>query len=160
MRDTTRQIGRSKLSRPIYDELKQLKCPVDRLNLLCCNAASTKQAGALTPRLLLQMYMRILLYFYFYHGYYCSLKLSQLTFNKKGRLVLVIFYYAYSKDNQSKCAHTVLPKLEIDQYGFFYSRCLEVRVSRWPICAADFFGRFLWPISLNFPLHLHAKIPH
>ncbi len=110
--------------------------------------------------LFISYYMRILLYFYFYHGYYCSLKLSQLTFNKKGRLVLVIFYYAYSKDNQSKCGHTVLPKLEIDRYGFFYSRCLEVRVSRWPICAADFFGRFLWPISLNFPLHLHAKIPH
>ncbi len=53
MRDTTRQIGRSKLSRPIYDELKlKLKCPVDRLNLLCCDAASTKQAGALNPRLL------------------------------------------------------------------------------------------------------------
>ncbi len=31
--------------------------------------------------------------------------------------------------------------LEIDRYVFFYSRCrcLEVRVSRWPICAADFF---------------------
>ncbi len=40
MRDTTRQIGRSKLSRPIYDERTKLKCPVDRLNLLCCDAAS------------------------------------------------------------------------------------------------------------------------
>ncbi len=31
-------------------------------------------------------------------------------------------------------------QLEIDRYGFFYSRCryLEFRVSRWPICAADF----------------------
>ncbi len=56
MRDTTRQIGRSKLSRPIYDELKQkFKCPVDRLNLLCCDAASgldTVHGSALTPRLL------------------------------------------------------------------------------------------------------------
>ncbi len=42
----------------------------------------------------------------------------------------------------------------IDRYGVLYSRCLEVRVSRWPICAADFF----WPIS--FPLNLHAKISH
>ncbi len=50
--------------------------------------------------------------------------------------------------------------LEIDRYGFFYSRCLEVRVSRWPICAADLFGRFLGPISLRFPLRLHAKMSH
>ncbi len=39
-RDTIRQIPHSKLPRPIYDILTQLKCPVDRLNLLCCDAAS------------------------------------------------------------------------------------------------------------------------
>ncbi len=49
MRDTTRQIGRSKLSRPIYDELKQSK-NVLWTDSTCCVA--TKQAGALTPRLL------------------------------------------------------------------------------------------------------------
>ncbi len=45
-------------------------------------------------------------------------------------------------------------KVEIDRYGFFYSRCrcLEVRFSWWPICAAKCFGRFLGPISWSFPL--------
>ncbi len=49
-------------------------------------------------------------------------------------------------------------ELEIDQYGFFYSRCrcIEVRVSQWPICAADFLGRYLEV----FPRHLHAKMSH
>ncbi len=36
MRDTTRQIGRSKLSRPIYDELKQV------INLAFLNHHLTK----------------------------------------------------------------------------------------------------------------------
>ncbi len=35
-------------------------------------------------------YISLLLYFYFYNGYYCSLK---LTFNKKGRLALVIVHF-------------------------------------------------------------------
>ncbi len=46
--------------------------------------------------------------------------------------------------------------LEIDRYGFFYSRCFEVRVSRWPICAADFF----WPIfraDIFFPFFCMLK---
>ncbi len=55
------EIPHSKLPCPIYDVLTQFICPVDRLNLLCCDAVSgldtvhwsaTEQAGTLTPCLL------------------------------------------------------------------------------------------------------------
>ncbi len=36
---TTQQIPHSKLPHSIYDVLTKFNCPVDRLNLLCCNAS-------------------------------------------------------------------------------------------------------------------------
>ncbi len=80
MRDTTRQIPHSKLPRPIDDT--KLKCAVDRLDLLCCDAASgldTLHRSVLTPRVLhalsVEESQRMLSYFLLTSIYRCLVRI-------------------------------------------------------------------------------------